>query len=379
MTLRYSKLALSMLSILCVLQILRGLRYVTNADSSSSSSEGWSPPTSLEAPSNETFLPRRCTWNETMKECYELLSQHVFGDDNVYHHHRPSLESKWITKWYFLGDSTMHRLLAAWLAHHLPHIRTLAKMLRSRHRYYSVKTSSYVPPQGFEGPFHRHIAPYSMESTSFKNIWVDINATTTANASIQAEWLGVEYALDVELPSEHGRTTQETTAWYVRKQEHQKTLPGRTACVVATGHHDLNFRNLSALEYAHYVQDYLELMTASCRTAHESNPSIHPPPLLVWINLSAVKGYRAFPQQNDRIRAFNQAVEDILPHQWIYLDVYPRSCFSKHIDNIHLDQETYYWPLANLFWSIAVGGRFQDATPQGPHVLQVKQVISFGE
>lgn len=325
----------------------------------------------------ELSIPLRysCVWDSNLTDCYQVLSEHIFGDTESQHH--SSSSEGIISKWYFMGDSTMFRLKEAWERQHTEITQLLREPPRNKKldQYYGIpkNESLWVPPNhsNFEGPVGRAESPFYMDCSNCKNTWLrlptslfqedagDANITTNAT-DVDTEWLGVEYSKDVSYPTEHGKTSQETVGWYITKQEKQGHS-GRTACVVTVGLHDMKFvvkpYDMTTQDYVKQAHAYQAILQQACGSSNSSTP-----PLLIWMPMSAVMGKTNTPQRNSIIEDWNRAVRTTLPKGWIYMDIYPKSRKTKHTDNVHLDDSLYYEPLADVFWSLATGLEWTDTS-----------------
>lgn len=168
-------------------------------------------------------------------------------------------------------------------------------------------------------------------------------------------YLGVEFARDIEYPSAgpgfRARTTQESVAVYL--DHHPKEL-----CVVNAGLHDMtigrhaagpdpcnktlvrHMYNHSTASHVENVRQYVALLQKGCRRT-------------VWLTTSAIEvpeGDR-WPQRNWRAATWNGHVEAVLQSEFpavFFVDVFPKTAGTKHLDNVHLDN-TYYVTLGQLF------------------------------
>jgi hypothetical protein len=167
------------------------------------------------------------------------------------------------------------------------------------------------------------------------------NNNNNNSISTHAEFLAVEYARDVEFPTPNTTTSQETVALYMAQRRKEKYS---TVCVANVGLHDMKLLNMTTQLYLSNVRTYQRLLSPHCS-------------VLVWLSMSAVEGNPQRPQRNGKIQEWNQAVLESMKtidrmSSFYYMDVFPKSRRTRHVDNIHLDVDLYYQPLSKLFWSL---------------------------
>jgi hypothetical protein len=276
---------------------------------------------------------RNCEWKHkgTLNHCYKILS--------------PQVQGKPI--WIFLGDSTMRHTFDS-LEELIPYNHTLSKLAIDRCGslgYFHFPFGNWVAPNFTlgEGPvaygFEHIFCPDAALCFNKRHISHDDTITRHYHHhhhSRFVEFLTVEFALDVELPTPWTRTTQETVALYLKNQ----TLPSNdTVCVVNTGTHDMAIPMMTTELYVGNVKRYLSLLQPFCGN-------------IIWPGLSATENQENRPQRNYKLEAWNQAVNDMLraSHPTIFrIDVWKKSLKSPHFDNVHMYPSTYYTPLAALF------------------------------
>jgi hypothetical protein len=143
--------------------------------------------------------------------------------------------------------------------------------------------------------------------------------------------------------------------------QHERYHPEQTICVANAGLHKVKIHPPLATDvYLQNVRDYqTRLLLLNHHHRHHHHCST-----LIWISLSVVLENNTkdmMPQRNDWIERWNAAVwkDMIMRNQqeeegfiYFYLDVFAKSLHTKHYDTIHLDNDLYYRPSPNMFWSL---------------------------
>jgi hypothetical protein len=171
------------------------------------------------------------------------------------------------------------------------------------------------------------------------------------------EYLVVEYARDVTLPTNSTQTTQETIAQYLSTQS-------PAVCITTVGLNDMGIPAASATSstttpppldmdvYIRNVDDYLALLTQSCKH-------------VVWIGLPAIveqeeDGISTPTYTNCNIYRWNQAVYALLKtrkHPNVHvMDIWDQSLQTDHLvgSPLHLGRK-FYAVLARLFVTLMAG------------------------
>ena len=275
-----------------------------------------------------------CTWDkdDLEEECFSTLVPLTAG----------------IKQWFFLGDSTMFRVLRSLSALY----GTEFKVLRSsppsesnKLNYYGYATNMryWVPPNETLGEGPSHGQPFRTLCSSCQNTRMQHNAT-----KVEVEFLSIEHALDVEFPTDSTRTSQETAVKYITQQQQPAFDKDSTLCVANTGFHELLIRSLTPHMYSHNVVDYwLQMLQAKvCRH-------------ILWININSVSLQPEYSHSNRRIRKFNAAVWERLRHTNIsgaYVDIHPYSTRTEHADDKHMSFKLFYFPLGRLYHRLLLAG-----------------------
>jgi hypothetical protein len=159
------------------------------------------------------------------------------------------------------------------------------------------------------------------------------------------EYLAVEYARDVSVPSVAGNTTQETTAYYLRSKRPQ-------VCVLHTGMLDatIPFVDTTSSDstmmpdaiFHDNMGRFISLLQRSC-----SN--------VIWVTLHAVVESDEIVQTNCQLRRWNNGVLEFLERNRfnnVYIvDVWEKSLRTDFVTNLKVGKK-FYSQLARLFVAV---------------------------
>lgn len=172
----------------------------------------------------------------------------------------------------------------------------------------------------------------------------------------------MEFARDVEWQTKKYKTSQENLAAFLQSSFNHPTLVrefGRPICVVNTGHHDIDIRDITLEQHIKNVQWYIELLLPQCQ-------------FIVWIETTAPLT-DLWVQTKNATRAWNTAVYDMLSsldadlssmerkratekekgpsssnnnhlrngNRIFYMKTFDSSMDFPHDDNIHLESSWY--------------------------------------
>jgi hypothetical protein len=269
---------------------------------------------------------RYCEWNTTLKECYEMLMSAL--------HEQPS--------WIFLGDNGMANL---------PYYISLKwpfdafNVTTRRHSCQNLPYYGLPPPKhGWiapdplkgEGPIgHGKENPYCMDCKKCWNILMD-NPTTPDK---YVEYLVLEYARDVSIPTLVTNTTQETAIYYL-------STKSPAVCIASAGLHDAAIDPpISVDTYVQNVDKYLSLLQRTCKQ-------------VVWIGNHAVVENEGIPQKNCKLQKWNNAVLGLVEmrdYKNVYvIDVWEKSLETDHLGSLELEKK-FYASFARLFVTLMAG------------------------
>ena len=297
------------------------------------------PPQKLIPYKEAKIHSRYCYWkpeDNHLNDCHALMA--------------PFLKGK--PKWTLLGDSTM-RLLYAFTEHLFPYKRKLGERCHQE-TYFGFPENNidmWVPPNhsSSEGP----VFFGAMKGNEFCS---DCSGCASAKKAAlfnrSLEFLSVEFARDVEVPTAHTKTTQETVALYLDQEVSSAT---DHVCVVNTGLHGMTVFNDTS-KYVENNRWYIDqLLGSKCGS-------------LVWISISATLELPPYGNLNWKLKEWNDSFREVLRVEYpqvFYVDIWDKSAVTEHNDNVHLKNKEFYEPLADtLFVSLM--------QPNSIHVLGTK-------
>jgi hypothetical protein len=272
---------------------------------------------------------RYCVWNTTLRSCHEILMPAL--------HNQPS--------WVFLGDSGMANL---------PYYISLKwpfgalNITTRRHpcqnlAYYRLPPPNHewIPPDPSkgEGPMgHALENPYCMNCKKCWNLLME----NPVFPERYVEYLVVEYARDVSIPTLVTNTTQETAIYYLR----QRHRAPPTVCVASAGLHDAAIDPPISLDmYLTNVDKYLALLQRTCQH-------------VVWMGMHAVVEGPDIQQSNCKLKQWNNAVMGLLEmknYDNVYvIDVWEKSFQTDYVDPTTVGKK-FYASLSRLFVALMAG------------------------
>lgn len=287
------------------------------------------------------LLPRSryCAWNNTLQDCYETLMP-------VFHKKQ---------SWIFLGDENIANI-PYYLSLQWPANNTL-KVLTRRNPCQNLVYYGLPPPdtgwrqpdpQLGEGPIgiglQRHFC------TDCRNCWniaMESAGSGTQSSSdvghaVSVEYLVVEYARDVSLPSRWTNTTQQTVTHYLNQK---KSSP--SVCVATAGLNDAAIQPpISQEVYLQNVDNYLDQLQRTCDS-------------VIWIGLNAVvEGGNQVLQSNCRLRKWNDGLRKLLEarnyEKLYFIDIFDQS-FHTDFDSPTRPGKKFYASLSRLFKALIAG------------------------
>lgn len=275
-----------------------------------------------------TARPKKyCEWKTNLKDCYEMLMSAL--------HEQKS--------WNFLGDSGManipYYISLRWPFENSFNVTTRRQSCQNL-AYYGLPPPKHgwIAPDVSkgEGPIgHGRENPYCMDCQKCWNVLID-NPTTP---DVFVEYLVVEYARDVSIPSLVTNTTQETAIYYMNSKP-------PAVCVVSAGILDAAIvPPISTDTYIQNVDKYLALLQRTCKE-------------VVWIGIPAVVENEEIPQENCRLQKWNNAVMGLIAmrdYDNVYvIDVWEKSLQTDHMGFLELDKK-FYASMARLFVTLMAG------------------------
>ena len=217
--------------------------------------------------------------------------------------------------------------------------------------YYLEPSHVWASPAVVNGKQIQGPTAYGLHSKHYCNDASGLVNRQYASASLNfMEYLGVEYASDVEHPSTITNTSQESAVHYMKNQLSDLYLTREDAvCVVNTGVHDqrlcpgLGNEETCMNVYLRNVERYVYLLNSTCGN-------------ILWISITSVRGDANRPQNNSRSILWNQGVNTTLETDYadsshFFIDVWNASLHADRNDNIHF-LPVYYEKLASLFASL---------------------------
>jgi hypothetical protein len=192
------------------------------------------------------------------------------------------------------------------------------------------KNWTHPDPLKGEGPCHAGLEKH------FCNDCQGCYSIMRGRTTDYIEYLSIEYARDVELPTATTKTTQETLGLYLELLNETGSV-----CIANAGLHDMGIDPAPSPElYAANVRNYIQLLSRGCET-------------IIWHGISAVLGHPAHPQTNILIKEWNGAVYSMIANEHpdvFIVDVMHKSENSVHLDNVHLE-DPYYTALGGMYSS----------------------------
>ena len=155
-----------------------------------------------------------------------------------------------------------------------------------------------------------------------------------------AEFLSMEYVRDVAFATKVLETTQEVIARYMERQQQQEQNEyKRTACVYSAGLHDIEIANMTDVVYLENFKAMYTMMKDHCDT---------------WIQLEQnANGFRFVNEKKSRrLFLWNEGIRRILRPEDYQIQLFERSLNARHGDNIHMDGDSFYGPLADFLFSL---------------------------
>ncbi len=269
---------------------------------------------------------RYCSWNTTLQDCYQSLM--------------PTFHKQ--QSWAFLGDAGManipYFLSVQWPVANLT-IRTRRNPCQNL-IYYGLPPphdgwKQPIPELG-EGPTGLgKDRPYCMDCSHCWNVKME----SGPDADLTVEYLVVEYARDVSLPSRVTNTTQETALFYLNQKP-------PSVCVASAGLNDAAVQPPIAQElYLQNVDKYLGLLQRTCKH-------------VLWISLHAVVESDGVIQTNCRLQEWNNAFKELVEmrnYENVYvMDIWDKSFHTDYYTPTRLGQK-FYASLSRLFRLLMVG------------------------
>jgi hypothetical protein len=272
-----------------------------------------------------------------------------------------------VSRLLFFGDSNMQRLVLATVGKH-PTLKlvTSKKLQSAEWRCQVPEYMGFERSARWESPeevFHE-LGTVGPHKYGLENHWcTDCSTCETQRYEQQVgggnyqltslEMLPMEYALDVEVQTVRGRTTQES-AWAFVLDNYVKE---DVMCIFNAGAHDAFFIHASLLEVSEYTENVRKDLVALSEICSR----------VVWVGLADSRGGK--PQTHGRLREMNDAVKEMWWKEFeglrreennvFFLDVFeittPETSvlagegeggdsgetFDLHVDNIHLHPPFY--------------------------------------
>lgn len=264
---------------------------------------------------------RYCSWDTTLQSCHQKLL--------------PAIGKR--RSWVFLGGSEMAKL-----AHYVSLKTPFAAGNVTTHRnscqnlaYYGLPPPdhAWVPPDETrgEGPSgYGRQNPFCMDCRKCWNLLKSNHGTTNE----YIEYLVVEYARDVSLPTLVTNTTQETAAYYLGRRH------SPPVCVASAGILDAMLEPAVPVDL--FVQNVDKYMSMLQRICHH----------VIWIGIHAVVEAPGLEPKNCRLLEWNNAIKQLMArrnYQNVYLiDIWEKSLKTHHDNLLGLEMK-FYASLARLF------------------------------
>jgi hypothetical protein len=281
---------------------------------------------------SEQIIPanRYCAWNTTLQDCYETLM--------------PDFHRK--RSWVFLGGDDM-----ANIPYFLSLQRPASNLTVTTRRnpcqnlvYYGLPPPDSgwrdPNPELGEGPIgvgKKH--HFCMDCTDCWNVAM---TSGSSKQDLTVEYLVVEYARDVSLPSQMTTTTQQTATYYLGKKQNPPSV-----CVASAGINDAAIHPpVPQAVYLRNVDTYLGLLQRTCK-------------YVIWIGLHAVvEGEKGVVQKNCQLKEWNDAVIALVInrsyHNVYFVDIFDKSFHSDFQVPTRLGKK-FYASFARLFKSLMAG------------------------
>eukprot|EP00934_Nitzschia_sp_Nitz4_P001851 Nitzschia sp. Nitz4//scaffold3_size479765//93791//94819//NITZ4_000036-RA/size479765-processed-gene-0.56-mRNA-1//1//CDS//3329550566//1851//frame0 len=307
-----------------------------NVAATSKNSTSLETSTSDQGSSNSTLIPIRptcvqadtldpptnyCVWSESNNDCLDLMSRNLQGSPT----------------WVFLGDSEMVHIVSylsqneVWPFGGAPSIKT------RRNPCHNLLYYGLPPPEAGwqnpnatngEGPIGLGLkTPFCMDC---KNCW---NLRMAGTLERYVEYLVVEYARDVSIPSLVTKTTQETAVYYLNQAP-------PAVCIASAGLLDASIDPTISVEvYKGNADKYVGLLQRTCQQ-------------VVWITIHPVVESDVVPQTNCQLREWNTAFVNLLKERnydnvWV-VDIWDAS-FEAHYNSETKLMEQFFATLAEMF------------------------------
>jgi hypothetical protein len=276
------------------------------------------------------FQPKKnfCRWDVSLESCYHMLMPVLYE--------KPS--------WIFLGDEGMAKV-----AYYIS-LRWPFESLNITSNRHSCENLDYYKLPPLRGPWNPPDAnkgegpagygkehPYCTDSQKNWNVKMDVPTSQTQ----YVEYLVVEYARDVTLPTRVTKTTQETASYYL-------STKNPAVCVVSAGLHDASIDPAISIDmYIQNVDTYLTHLTRVCQR-------------VLWIGIPAVVESEGYPQRNCQLMEWNNAIFGLIDLRDGYdgrvyaMDLWGKSMNTDHVESLLLTR-TFYASLARLFVTLMAG------------------------
>lgn len=326
---------------------------------------------------NEPSVPKwTCQWMpDSHDECNELLAQRLPPPKPSYpeHEENPGPRKQ---RWLFFGDSTMKRqFTSSNLDRHLvgepihfiknrennmvdPCWTSIDCEVRESDRcgmaevFGFKRAKTWKKPQlfpNFEGPVNYGLdhpdcsdcggcGTHFLHCSRNKASDPDDILLCTKPKLAYGGFMKIEFAKDVELQTEHYKTTQENTAMYLREHFNKPYLVkewGKPVCVILTGFHDMilliKTKHFKLERFLQNVEWYLNVMKPEC--SH-----------FIWLTNTApsFENPKNWPQTVEVVKDWNDGVKSMigqnhfLRQMTTIVDVYTSSLEIPKKDHIHL-------------------------------------------
>ena len=273
-----------------------------------------------------------CSWNKTLEDCYKTLM--------------PTFHRK--TSWVFLGDNGMSNipyfLSLKWPGKNLT-VSTRRNPCQNLVYYgLSPPENGWQEPNPELGEGPTGIGKEHHFCMDCENCWnVAMESGPADDQDLSVEYLVVEYARDVSLPSQVTTTTQQTVSYYLGQK---KTPP--SVCVASAGLNDAAIEpRIPQDVYVQNVDKYLGLLQRVCDN-------------VIWIGLHAVVEVEGSLVQttNCELAEWNSAVMTLVNnrnYQNVYfIDIYEKSFHSDFESPTRLGKK-FYASFTRLFKSLMAG------------------------
>ena len=237
----------------------------------------------------------------------------------------------------FFGDSTVRFLFSQFsistpLLEHCEAGTVIEQTDRCyNHDLYEIDPpiASWKLPSAVEGPAHYgRQNPHCSDCSECATRAFLPNAD--ADCPLYGGYFAIEFARDVVLQSTLYGTTQENILHYCRRH-YPSVADALHICVVSTGQHDVSIPALTPDLFGENARWYTEQLRVGrlCDT-------------VVWIgNTAPAREHTEWPQGRKLMRQMDHAVLQHHASVNVFVDVFPASLTSAHMDNIHMAEEWY--------------------------------------